>query len=494
MLDRYLYKTSREQLAVIISGIISMGLEIVAGRVLAPDFGSSIYTWGSIIGISMLTLSLGYHYGGKSSSNINSKDLEKFMLYASGYVILLLFIGDFVMTLSNSLPIPSRYSALVPVTILFGPPTYFLGYISPYAVELSTKEQKGEASGHFYAIGTAGSILGAFGTTFLLIPYLEIDYIYILFALLLILPTIRSLKDKRILLLPIILFAGFLLSQQSALVQGSVIYSDSTPYQDLRVTERDGVRTLYLENQPQSAKYIDDRQEYVWDYPRYFHIPYLMREDIDNVLFIGGGGFVSPQRFAEDNVTVHAVEIDPGVIKAARQYFNLTESNNLKVYNMDGRQFLEQSNTSYDVIYVDAYRKTQVPFHLTTQEFLELTHRKTDEEGVVMFNTISAASGPGSKLGRAQHKTVKSVYNSAYYFPTRNTPLVQNIEVIGSKNPQITREELIKRSRNYRDLNLTDEVSNLRAVNSSDAILLTDDYAPIERLVEPLVGEEYVLE
>ena len=493
MFDKYL-DVSREQLAVIVSGIVSMGLEIVAGRVLAPDFGSSIYTWGSIIGVSMLALSLGYHYGGKSSANIRSKDLERFMLYTSGYVLLLLFIGDFVMALATAFPVPSRYSALIPVTVLFGPPTYFLGYISPYAVQLSSKTRKGEASGHFYAIGTAGSIFGAFGTTFLLIPYMEVNHIYILFSLLLVLPTIRSLKDKRALLIPLMLFSGIILSQGSPLNQGSIIYSDSTPYQDLRVTERDGVRTLYLEGQPQSAKYIDGRQEYVWDYSRYFHIPYLMREDIENVLFIGGGGFVSPQRFAEDNVTVHAVEIDPGVIKAAKQYFNLTESRNLKVYKMDGRQFLEQSNTTYDVIYMDAFRKDNVPFHLTTQEFLELTYRKTDDEGIVMFNTISAPTGLGSKLGKSQHKTIKSVYSSAYYFPTRNDPLVQNVEIIGSKSEKITKEELIDRSNTYSEMNLSEEVMSYREINSEDATLLTDDYAPVDRLVEPLVGREYAPE
>jgi len=75
------YIPTPEQAAVIVSGIVSMGLEIVAGRVLAPQFGSSIYTWGSIIGISMFALSLGYHYGGKKSSNISSIDRPIFSLY-----------------------------------------------------------------------------------------------------------------------------------------------------------------------------------------------------------------------------------------------------------------------------------------------------------------------------------------------------------------------------------------------------------------------------
>ncbi|MFW5903669.1 MAG: fused MFS/spermidine synthase, partial [Halolamina sp.] len=47
------------ELAVLVSGVSSMGLEILAGRMVAPAFGSSIYTWGSIIGVFLTALSLG---------------------------------------------------------------------------------------------------------------------------------------------------------------------------------------------------------------------------------------------------------------------------------------------------------------------------------------------------------------------------------------------------------------------------------------------------
>ena len=47
--------------AVFVSGVTSMGLEILAGRIIAPQFGSSIYTWGTIIGVFLAALSLGYH-------------------------------------------------------------------------------------------------------------------------------------------------------------------------------------------------------------------------------------------------------------------------------------------------------------------------------------------------------------------------------------------------------------------------------------------------
>lgn len=484
------YRPTREQAAVIVSGIVSMGLEILAGRVLAPDFGNSIYTWGSIIGISMLALSIGYHYGGKSSKNITYKDLNHYLTYTALYIIVLIYFGDLFLTFSSALPVPPRFAAIIPVTVLFGPPTYFLGYISPYAVQLSSKQDKGEASGHFYAVGTAGSILGAFGTTFVLIPYLPVDLIYTFFAALAILPVVIGFRDYRALSLPALVIAGLVLGSTSPL-GGDTVYQDSTAYQEIRVADSEGVRTLYLDGQPQSATYKNSTDRYAWNYLEYFHLPFLMRDDIDKVLFIGGGGFTAPQRFAEMNVSVDAVEIDPGVVETARTYFNLSESENLDVYTEDGRNFLKRTNETYDVIYLDAYRKAEVPFHLTTQEFMELTYEKTDENGVVVSNIISTASGPGSEFAQSQYRTMNSVYDSMYFFPTRETSLAQNIELIATKNEKIPKSEFKDKSGSYRPINLSEEVENFEEFNPGDVPVLRDDYAPVEQLMNPLINEKY---
>lgn len=484
-------EVSRVELAVVVSGIVSMGLEILAGRIIAPEFGSSIYTWGSIIGVSMLALSLGYHYGGKSSSKASIRDLEKFLIYTSGYIIFIMYFGEQVLLQTSAIPINPIYAPIIPVTLLFGPPTYFLGYISPYAAQLSEKETKGEASGHFYAIGTAGSIVGAFGTTFLLIPNLSVNQIYILFAGLTALPLIRSSRKTAGYFLPIILLLGVAISQNPVSAQ-NIIYEDETPYQSLKVTQEDGVNTLYLEGQPQTRKYINSTDT-PSDYPEYFYLPYLMREDIDNALFIGGGGFVSPQQFAENGVKVDAVELDSGVVKAAERHFNLSENENLSVHTMDGREFLEESNKTYDLIVLDAYRKDKVPFHMATQEFFELAYDKTDENGVVASNIISSPSGPASRFSKSYYRTMNQKFPSMYYFRTRETSSVQNIEVIASKNSKLSEEELRNRAKSFSLRNLSDEVDNLEEVDADSSQILTDDYAPVEKLLSPMTGRSYTM-
>ncbi|MDY6765352.1 MAG: fused MFS/spermidine synthase, partial [Halobacteria archaeon] len=59
----------RTEAAVMVAGVSSMGLEILAGRIIAPELGSSIYTWGSIIGVFLAALSLGYYHGGKRAES-----------------------------------------------------------------------------------------------------------------------------------------------------------------------------------------------------------------------------------------------------------------------------------------------------------------------------------------------------------------------------------------------------------------------------------------
>jgi len=57
--SRYLYLTA------FVSGIVSLALELSAGRLLAPAFGTTEIVWSAIIGLILLYLSIGYVIGGK---------------------------------------------------------------------------------------------------------------------------------------------------------------------------------------------------------------------------------------------------------------------------------------------------------------------------------------------------------------------------------------------------------------------------------------------
>jgi spermidine synthase len=501
------FELSRPEVAVFVSGVASMGLEILAGRMIAPQFGSSIYTWGSIIGVFLAALSYGYHRGGKQAAEraTNGRMARVFLLTAA-YVAGLIFLGDLLLRASTGFPLPSRFASLPAITLLFGPPTYLLGYVSPYAAELSAKEGLGEASGHVYALGTVGSIVGAFATTFVLVPWLDIEYIALVFGAL-------SLLTALVLVAPefdrddavaggfvALLLVGAVGSGVAGYsVEGRVVYETQTPYQELQVVDNGDTRTLYLDGQRHSAMDLSDPNRHVFDYTRYFHLPLLMTDDVDRVLFVGGGGFTGPKRFANDyDVTVDVAEIDPEVIDAAKRYFDVEESERLNVYNRGGRQFLRETNRTYDLIVLDAYRKDKVPFELTTEEFMRLASSRLDDDGVLFANVISAPSGPASEFYRAEYKTIERVFPRVYSFPTAGGAVVQNIEVVATKNDSVVTEAELLARNDRRDIgiDLTEEIRTYRrsAPPTDDVPVLRDDRAPVDRLLDPMVGQRYVLQ
>ncbi|WP_324759469.1 spermidine synthase [Haloarcula sp. GH36] len=497
-------------IAVFVSGVASMGLEILAGRIVAPQFGSSIYTWGSIIGVFLAALSLGYHYGGKRAAERASRPrLARLLVWTAAYVAVVIFASDLLLSLGGSFPLPSRFASLPAITLLFGPPTYLLGFISPYAAQLSETEGVGEASGQVYAVGTIGSIIGAFGTTFLLIPSFSIEIIGFVFGALLVATAaglvLTSTPREPVystVAVGVLLVAAVSSGAIGVSTGGQVVYQTQTPYQELEVTELGGTRTLYLDGQRHSAMDVDDPDRHVFRYTRYFHLPYLMAEDpddIDRVLFVGGGGFSGPKRFvSEYDATVDVVEIDPTVVRVAKEYFAVEESDQLNIHTDDGRRFLRQTNRTYDLIVLDAYKKDKVPFQLTTVEFMQLTRDRLSEDGILMSNLISAPRGPASQFYRSEYRTVNEVYPQVYSFSTASgSTVVQNIELVATKDDERLSEANLRQRNAERDIgvDLTDEVDSYQdPPPTEDVPILRDDRAPIDSLLDPMVGQEYVVE
>jgi len=498
---------TRVEVAVFVSGVASMGLEIVAGRQLAPAFGSSVFTWGSVIGVFLAALALGYWIAGRRAAGRASRGaLAAVLVGAALYVALLLVFAEPFLAYSEGLGLPPRLAPILPVTVLFGPPTVLLGFISPYAAELVEARSTGDASGRVYALGTAGSILGAFATTFLLVPALGVVGIEFAFGVLLIGTALvvsprQSVQVGAAVLVGVALVGAFALSGVGTSVGGETLYETDTAYQHLEVVDSGDTRTLYLDGVPHSAMYLDRPDRYVFEYTRYFHLSMLAVQDpeeVDRVLFVGGGGFSGPKRFrSEYDVTVDVVEIDPAVVDAAETYFGVRKSDRLNVHTMDGREYLQETDHTYDVVVLDAYRADRVPYHMTTVEFMDLVSSRLDADGVVVANVISAREGPQSQFYRAQYRTMDRAFPNVYSFPTSEAGVLQNIELVASKDPQTLSEAQFRERNRERDIgiDLSGEIDHYRgSVRVGDAPLLRDGNAPVDSLLASQVDMQYVVE
>ena len=55
---------------VFITGACVLIIELMGTRILAPYFGSGIYTWSALIAITLAALALGYSFGGRLADRL----------------------------------------------------------------------------------------------------------------------------------------------------------------------------------------------------------------------------------------------------------------------------------------------------------------------------------------------------------------------------------------------------------------------------------------
>jgi MFS family permease len=171
-----------------VSGFIIMAIELLGGRILAPYFGSSIYVWGSIITVFMLSLSFGYLAGGRLSvHNPRLGIYGQFFMAAAVLLLPLIYFGDAIMEATFLRVEDPRYGSLLVSMLLFFLPTAVMGMIAPYSVRLlvSNRERSGQIAGLLYFISTLGSALGTLATSFYFVLWFEVNQILLTMALVL---------------------------------------------------------------------------------------------------------------------------------------------------------------------------------------------------------------------------------------------------------------------------------------------------------------------
>ncbi len=493
---------------VFISGAVLMSLEIVGSRVLAPNFGSSIFVWGSLISVVMAALSIGYYWGGWLSAREPSYGKLLLLLVIPGILIFFLpFIYPAVNDWIASIDFGSRLNPLIACSVLFLLPGIFLGTISPYVIRLAATRLHtvGSTAGTLYAVSTCGSICGTLLTAFYLIPVLGVSNIIHTLGI--------TLVCLSLVVVPLVRLQGVSLSRAVATVSltlGSMnmfwtpaawaktILQKETFYHRIRVEEDDEARYMYFDRTLQSAMNLKDPTALRLIYSRYTSLGFTFRPDAKKMLIIGLGGGSIPKKIQKEfpNIEIDAVEIDPEVIRIAKDHFNVKEGKNLRLHAQDGRLFLTRTQSQYDIILLDAYFTDAIPFHLTTKQFFELAQKRLTPNGIIVANLISAVTGPSGKIVRAFVRTQRQIYPQTYVFAARradNVSLdtIQNVIVIATREKQrLDIKEIVKRASAIDKGLFPDPIQDIalsyfdRPV-PEDVPILTDDYAPTDDLLNP---------
>jgi spermidine synthase len=160
-------------LIVFLSSACTLVIELIAGRILAPHIGVSLYTWTSIIGIVLAGMSVGNYLGGLVADRAPSSRTLGLIFLAAGLSSLgILVVTDLVASAHLSLSLLPRIVAYT--TAIFFLPSLILGMVSPVVVKLALADltRTGNTVGSIYAASTVGSIVGTFLTGFWLISWL----------------------------------------------------------------------------------------------------------------------------------------------------------------------------------------------------------------------------------------------------------------------------------------------------------------------------------
>lgn len=480
------------ELVVVLSGAGLMVLELAGARVLTPYFGSSLFVWTGLIGVILTALSLGYFLGGRIADKNPEPGRLAMILFSSGvYVLAMVFLSNIILSFLAAIPLDLRSQTLLASIILFGPSSILFGIVSPYAVRLKINDvaHSGALVGNLYALSTLGSIAGTFFGGFYIIPWLGTSLTLKLVAGLMIAlgalyaGSLKMRAGFALVLLVTLIPATLLKHFNPASAQET--YETDTAYNHVQIFERQNLVTGRPQrilstgkNLYQSVMYLDNPDELVSAYTKFFRIADYFKKDISHGLMVGGGAYSYPRDFLRTHprATLDVVEIDPGLTKIAEEYFHLTPNPRLTIYHKDARVFLNTHDASYDTIFIDAFQSFTPPFQLVTKEAIQKQYDLLTDDGVLVINIIGSLEGPFAEYINTQIRTYQSVFKTVLLFPVQS-PLarefIQNIVLVALKSP--TPPPLRSENSEFQTYLL-----NASIPETTKGLVLTDDHAPIE--------------
>ena len=480
-------------------GAVVMGAELAAGRLLAPYLGTSTLVWSLLIGAVLSFLALGQLWGGRlSRGGAPLRRLALVLLGSAAWLALLPFLGPWLLRSSQSL---FRSGAMMSLavsglgsTVLVAIPMLGLGAAGPLLIHQAVQagHSTGPVAGRLYASGSLGSLLGTYATGLLLIPLLGTARTFWACAALLLMlgltvllhrPLHRALAALAALLCaaPILI----LLPAPSLHARPGLIHESETLHNYVQVVDNGRERRLLLNDGYAVQSYASNDGALplwsVWGY--YATAPsYTSGGTPARVLLLGLGGGTAAvlYRALYPQAAITGVELDSGVVRAGQQFLGMPRD--ITVVSDDARAFVTRDLHSYDVIVVDAFQFPYVPFQLCTQEFFALLDARLSPGGVLMLN-----------VGRdgTSREVVESIARTAHarFATLRGVDVGRSNTILVATRHPADRDAGLGRlglpERIERRLQSLDPVKpwEIRA----DALVLTDDRAPVELLTDRIL-------
>jgi len=461
-------------------------LETIAGRIMAPYVGVTLQSFTAIIGTVLAAIALGAWVGGSLADKRDARAALGPVLAIGG--ALAVASPSFVYMVGPQLVGSSALQTVVLAAVGFFAPAAVLSMVTPLAakVQLTDLEDAGSVVGSLSAVGTAGALFGVFVTGFVLIAALPSRPItWAVGVVLLVLAINVSVPGSRRWVLAAGVALGASLIGSAAVASSCETESAYYCVQVVVDSERPTGRTLLLDTSNHSYIDVEDATYLGFRYAR------LMASIVDSsvagtdepieTLYVGGGGFTLPRYFhAVHGATATVLELDPTLVTVAEERLGLVQGDWLRIEIGDARLTLRGENDgTYDVVVGDAFSSLSVPWHLTTQEFLEEVQRKMNSDGMYIMNVIDRTE---ARFVHAELQTLSRVFPFiAVAAPPNYLELTNagNFVLVGS-NSQLDKAAIEAALPDGELILFNDDAKAWAATGQ----VLTDEFAPTDQLFQ----------
>lgn len=483
----------------------SLVVEIVAGRMIAPYVGMSLYTWTSIIAVVLAGFSVGHWWGGRIAGlqtgralRITGWTMIAAACTTAGATLLLRAVADPVIeTLQHPLAAITALS-----TLAFFLPSLFAGVPAPVltVAAMRDSDQSERALGAMFAAGAIGAIAGTLLAGFLFVPWigsvatlLVIAAIYVIAAGVCFWLGGASRRESMISVswIGIAFLVGIgafglppVCDRESSYYCIRTVAMSDNPEDPINlmvvdhlahgISSRNAPRVMFTEH----AAMLDA-------------LPRMRMGRTDFTSFhIGGGSYSVPRAWADRGIRgITIAEIDPEVTAMAVNRFWF-DPKTAAILHGDARVALRNNAQQFDVIVGDAFTDIAVPEHLVTLEFFTLVSDRLASGGVFAMNLLDNVDRLHALA--AVVATLRKVFPSVEVWTVGHPPqpgerrvfvLLASandspVSMIDTAAPEMTRFQVLE----------TGFVDTI--LRQKSAQILTDDHAPLNHLMglDPVIN------
>jgi spermidine synthase len=477
----------------VLEGATVMAVELLAARMIAPYFGSSLYVWGTVIGFTLLALAIGYFSGGVVADKYGSPDTLLWVLLTASIFLMLMPVSSQWLTIAFVNITPGAAVVLVSL-ILILPPLLFLGMVPTFLIrKLSARaDSAGSNTGVVYTISSASGIVAMPVFGFLVIPRYGLTMPSLITGLAVgLIPFVKLIAGQRYISLgfiPVVLFSFWATKTHQPGKAVDVQYYSEGLLGQLLVVDVSKDRFLFVNRTGQT--WVDKETfKPKWDYASYVKSICSKSPEKSNALILGlGGGTVADIFRNSLGFNVDAVELDQRIAEVARQYFQLSSKVNVVVD--DARHYLEESQKKYDVVLFDVYRGETPPPHVFTLESLTKTKSLLKEDGLIIVNFNGFWSGKMGQAARSIYKTLLASGLETRILPTPGAEANRNLLFVASTKKQDFRIVRLPLEQYGKEVNIETLFEDPAKADLKDAVVLTDD-KPILELMNIRAGNTW---